>query len=45
LSQLKNAVFWYVTLCDSCKNQCFWGTYHLHHQDDKNRRARNVCSN
>jgi hypothetical protein len=37
----KNAVFWDVTWCDRCKNQCFVGTHHLHHQGDKNRRARN----
>jgi hypothetical protein len=41
---LKNAVFWDVTPCDSCKNQSFGGTYRLHHQGDKNRRARNNVS-
>jgi hypothetical protein len=38
---VKNAVFWDVTPCDSCKNGCFDGTYRLHHQGDKNRRAKN----
>jgi hypothetical protein len=33
---MKNAIFWDVTLCGSCKN-CFQGTYHLHHQGDKTR--------
>jgi hypothetical protein len=41
LLTVKNAVFWDVTPCGSCKNQCFGGTYRLHHQGDKNRRARN----
>jgi hypothetical protein len=37
---LKNAVLWDV------KNRRFGGTYRLHHQDDKNQRARkNVTSN
>jgi hypothetical protein len=26
---MKNAIFWYVTACDSCKNRCFGGTYRL----------------
>jgi hypothetical protein len=30
--------------CDSCKNRRFGGTERLHHQGDKNRRARNVSS-
>jgi hypothetical protein len=34
---VKNAVFWDVTLCGSCENRCFGGTYHLLHQGDKNR--------
>jgi hypothetical protein len=29
---MKNAVFWDVTLCGSCKNQRFGGTYRFHHQ-------------
>jgi hypothetical protein len=33
---MKNAVFYDVTLHDSCKNRCFGGTQHLHHQGDKN---------
>jgi hypothetical protein len=24
---MRNAVFWVVMLCGSCKNQCFGGTY------------------
>jgi hypothetical protein len=31
---MKNAVFWDVTPCGSCKNRRFGGTYRLHHQDD-----------
>jgi hypothetical protein len=42
---MKYAVFWNVTPCGSCKNRCFGGTYRLHHQGDKNRRAGNVSSN
>jgi hypothetical protein len=42
---MKNAIFWDVTLCASCKNRCFRGTYCLHHQGDKNRRARKVSGN
>jgi hypothetical protein len=42
---MKNAVFWDVMPCGSCKNQCFGGTSHVHHQGDKNRRARNASSN
>jgi hypothetical protein len=41
---MKNAVFWDITPCDSCKNRGFRGTYPLHRQGDKNRRNRNVCS-
>jgi hypothetical protein len=40
----KNAVFWDVTPCDSCKNRCLGGTYHIHHQGDKNRLDRNNFS-
>jgi hypothetical protein len=29
---MKNSVFWDVTPCGSCKNQCFEGTYRLCHQ-------------
>jgi hypothetical protein len=41
---MKNAIFWDVMLCGSCKNQRFRGTYHFHHQGDKNWRARNNVS-
>jgi hypothetical protein len=30
---MKNAVFWDVTLCGSCKKRRFGGTYRLHHQE------------
>jgi hypothetical protein len=40
----KNASFWDVTPCGFCKNRRFRGTYSCHHQDDKNRRARNNIS-
>jgi hypothetical protein len=42
----KNAVFWDVTSCGSCKNKSLGGMYSLHHRGDKNRRAKkNVSSN
>jgi hypothetical protein len=34
---MKNGVFWVVTLCGSCNNRHFGGTYRLFHQDDTNR--------
>jgi hypothetical protein len=33
---MKNAVFWDVTPCGSCKNRYFRGTYRLHLQGDTN---------
>jgi hypothetical protein len=33
---MMNGVFWDVTLCGPRKNQRFGGTWHLHHQGDKN---------
>jgi hypothetical protein len=30
----KNAVFWDVTPCGSCKNRRFGGRYRLHHEGD-----------
>jgi hypothetical protein len=42
---MKNAVFWDVTKCDSCKNRLFGGMFRLHHQGDKNQLARNNVSN
>jgi hypothetical protein len=42
---MKNAVFWDVMPCGSCKNRRFGGTYHVHNQVNKNRRARNVSNN
>jgi hypothetical protein len=45
-SLIKNAVLCDVTPCGSCKNERFGGTYRLHYQSDKNRRAgNNVSSN
>jgi hypothetical protein len=41
---MKNAVFWDVTPCGSCKNRRFGGTWRLLHQGDKNRRTRNNTS-
>jgi hypothetical protein len=32
---MKNAVFWDVALCGSCKNQRFRGTWRLHLQGKK----------
>jgi hypothetical protein len=40
----KNAVFWNITACCSCKDRRFGRTYRLHHQEEKNQRARNVNS-
>jgi hypothetical protein len=42
---INNAVVWDVTSCASCKNRHFGGTYRLHHQGEKNQRAKNVSSN
>jgi hypothetical protein len=41
---IKNDVFWGVAPCGSCENQRFGGTYRLHHQVEKNQRARNSVS-
>jgi hypothetical protein len=41
---MKNAVFWDVTMCDSCKNRHLGGTYRPHHQGDKNWKVRNNFS-
>jgi positive regulator of sigma E activity len=32
---MKNAVFWDVTPCGSCKNRRLGGTYRLRHQGEK----------
>jgi hypothetical protein len=43
---MKNAIFWDVTPCGSCKNRRFVRTYHVHEEGDNNRRAtNNVNSN
>jgi hypothetical protein len=34
--EVKNAVFWDVTPCGSCKNRRFIGSCRLHHHGDKN---------
>jgi hypothetical protein len=39
-----DAVVWDGTSCGSCKNRRFGENYRLHHQDDKNQRARNNVS-
>jgi hypothetical protein len=41
---MKNVVFWNVKPHGSYKNRCFGVMYRLHHQGDKNRRARNSVS-
>jgi hypothetical protein len=41
---MKNAVFWNVTPCGSCKNRCFGRTDCLHHQGGTSQRAKNVGS-
>jgi hypothetical protein len=40
----KNAAYWDVTPCSSCKNRCFGGIYRLRRQGDKNRCGRNNVS-
>jgi hypothetical protein len=39
---MKNAVFWDVTSCGSCKNRRFGGAYRLH-LSGKNQRAGNIA--
>jgi hypothetical protein len=41
---MKNAVFWDLMPCSSCKTRRFGGMYRFHHQDEKNQRARNNVS-
>jgi hypothetical protein len=41
---MKNALFWDVTSCGSCKNRRFGGAQHFHDQGEKNRRARKTVS-
>jgi hypothetical protein len=41
---MKNVVFWDVMPCGSCDNACLEGKYRLHHQGNKNRRARSNVS-
>jgi hypothetical protein len=43
-NDMKNAVFWDVTPCGSCKNRRFGGTHRLHHQGEKHQRAKNNVS-
>jgi hypothetical protein len=38
---MNNAVFWDFMQRGFCKNRRLEGTYHHHHQGEKNRRARN----
>jgi hypothetical protein len=44
LEKPKNAVFWDITPCGSCKNWRFGGTQCFRHQFDKNRWPRNDIS-
>jgi hypothetical protein len=37
---MKNAVFWDVIPCGSCKDPSYGGTYRLHHKGDMNRWTR-----
>jgi hypothetical protein len=43
--KMRNDVFWNVAPCGSPTNRRLGGTSRLHHQYDKNRRAKNVSSN
>jgi hypothetical protein len=42
---MRNAVFWDVMPCGSCKKRCFGGKYRFIHHGDKNQQARNNVSN
>jgi hypothetical protein len=42
---MKNAVFLDIKPFGSFKNRPFGSSYRLHHQDNKNRQARNVSNN
>jgi hypothetical protein len=41
---MKNAVFWDVTTCGSCKNRRFGGMYRLHYQGKNTERSQNNIS-
>jgi hypothetical protein len=41
---MKDAIFWDVSPCGSCKNQRFGGTYRLHLQGENNRRTKNMLT-
>jgi hypothetical protein len=41
---MKNAVFWDVTPCGSCKNRLFGEMYGLDQQGGKNQQARKIVS-
>jgi hypothetical protein len=41
---MKNAVFWDVTPCGSCKNRRFGGTHHLHLQGGKSTEKQLISS-
>jgi hypothetical protein len=41
---MQNAVFRDITPCGSCKNRSFGGTHLVHHQGNKDRKARNNVS-
>jgi hypothetical protein len=41
---MKNVVSWDVTQCDSCKNRRLGERCPIHHQGDKNQRARKSVS-
>jgi hypothetical protein len=41
---MKNAIFWDITPCGSCKNRRFGGMYRLNRQADKSQRVRKEAS-
>jgi hypothetical protein len=41
---MKNAVFWDVTPCGSCRNQRFEGTYYHHRQGKRIREQRKALA-
>jgi hypothetical protein len=38
---MENVVFWDMTPCGSCENRSVGGKYPLHHEGEKNQRAKN----
>jgi hypothetical protein len=41
---MKNVVLWDVSLCGSCRNRRFGGTYHFHFQGENNQRTKSTLA-